>query len=517
MNALMNWGEEFATSYQRYGQRVGIVDHEGDHTIASVIERAAGIAAALQHSDIRPGDFVATIFQNSALAASASYAVALAGATEVPINPLLGQVELDYALQCANVKRVLVDGADRNPELGIIPILDARSIAPTAFCLQHYPDLDPDAPSRIVFTSGTTGPAKGAIHTHRGRWVANLLLRSALPFLPDRSNRILLMTPFSHGSSLLTFAALAEGAGVHMLRGVDPSVVLPLIETGKLTEIFAPPTVLAKLSDASEATPEFLVQGKLRTILTGTAPLTPRLYEKAVRQFGNIIRVTYGKSEIFNPITVLDPTETTSAYDESTTEGLCVGWPAPGVRIQIRDDEGQVLSRGNLGRIFLHSPHLSKGYMTNDGEKLLAPNEFHETGDLGWIDPRGRLFLSSRQSDMIKTGGYKVSPDEVERVLSVALPHVDLVVLGFLSEYWGEVITVVARQPPDDWHKQLEKVIADMTPYKRPRLFVSIDTFPVNSIGKISRTLLRHWLNDQFELIEKPRPVLIPKTDVKRD
>jgi len=511
MISAMNWGEELATTYYRHGHRIGIVDHEGIHTIASVVERAAGIAGYLRQCGIRSGDFVATIFQNSALAASASYAVSLIGAAEVPINPLLSSKELDHALRCATVKLVLIDALDPKPATSLIPLVDVRPIKASHFDLSEYPDVEPGAPSRIVFTSGTTGPAKGAIHGHRGRWTANILLRSALPLLPNRSNRFLLMTPFSHGSSLLTFAALAEGASVHLLRGVDPSIILPLIESGSISEVFAPPTVLAKLSDAAENAPTIAVKGKLRTILTGTAPLTPRLYRKAVKQFGDIIRVTYGKSEIFNPITVLEPAETAEAYTDAASEGLCVGWPAPGVRIQIRDDDGTQVSRGTTGRIFLHSPHLSLGYMTNDGERLLAPGEFHDTGDLGWIDQKGRLFLSARQSDMMKTGGYKVSPDEVERILSEKLPHVDMVVLGFPSEYWGEIITVVARTPPVDWRIQLEELIADMTPYKRPRLFVEAETLPINSIGKISRTLLRDWLKDNFELKERPKPALLPK------
>jgi len=514
MTASMNWGEELATTYNRYGRRIGIVDHEGSHSVASIVERASGIAAHLLTLGVSSGDYVATIFHNSALAASASYAVSLLGAAEVPINPLLSEKELQHALRCAHVKIVLADGADPKPPVGSIRLEDIRPVTSGQLNPSLWADVAPEAPSRIVFTSGTTGAAKGAIHSHQGRWTANLLLRAALPFLPDRSNRILLMTPFSHGSSLLTFAYLAEGASVHLLRGVDPAIVLPLIAASSLTEIFAPPTVLAKLSDASEKAPEIGVNGKLRTILTGTAPLAPRLYAMAVKQFGEIVRVTYGKSEIFNPITVLDPGETAQAYSEPAQPGLCVGWPAPGVRIQIRDDDGSPVTPGETGHIFLHSPHLSLGYMTSDGDKLLASGEFHETGDLGWIDRKGRLFLCSRQSDMMKTGGYKVSPDEVERALSGALPSIDFVVLGFPSEYWGEVITVVARKPPKEWEKQLEPAVAEMTAYKRPRLFVETNELPVNSIGKISRALLRQWLKDNFNLVEKPRPSLVRKSDV---
>lgn len=505
----MNWGEELATTYFRYGSRIGIVDAEGEHTIASVIDRAAGIADSLVEQGLRPGDFIATLFHNSALAAAASYAVALCGATEVPVNPLLSAAELRHALASTGAKRILIDGA--NTEAASMPVAaeDVRQRAPRRFTPQGWPDVDPEAPSRIVFTSGTTGPAKGAIHTHQGRWNAALLLRAALPFLPDRANRMLLMTPFSHGASLITFACLAEGASVHLLRGVEPDIVLPLIASGGITEIFAPPTVLAKLTEAlaDPAQP----RPKLRTILTGTAPLTPALYRKASAIFGDIIRVTYGKSEIFNPITVLDPAETAAAYAEPISEGLCVGWPATGVRIEIRDEAGRVLPEGEIGQVFLLSPHLSAGYMTENGLRMRSNGEFHDTGDLGWIDARGRLFLASRQSDMMKTGGYKVSPDEVERLLAETLPEVEMIVLGYPSDYWGEIITVAARKPPTDWQTRLAPAIAAMTAYKRPRLFVAIDEVPRNAIGKVSRALLRRWIDAHFDLIERPRPALHPK------
>ncbi|RDW14681.1 class I adenylate-forming enzyme family protein [Paracoccus thiocyanatus] len=510
---MMNWGEEFAPLRQRHGERIGIVDDEGQHRIAEVLDRAAGIADELRRQGLGPGDFVATVFHNSALAAAASYGVALAGITEVPANPALSEAELAHVLACSTARLALVDGADQSLPAMSVRLLDVRAIAPRPLTAQGWPDVAPDAPSRIVFTSGTTGPAKGAIHSHRGRWTGALMLRAALPLLPDGTNRILLMTPFSHGSSLLTFAFLAQGASVHLLRGVDPETVLPLLASGSITEIFAPPTVLAKLTAAAAGPDHAGRRWPLRMILTGTAPLTPLIYRRAVECFGPIIRVTYGKSEIFNPITVLDPAETAEIYaqGQAAGEGLCVGWPASGVRIAIRDDAGRALPPGETGRIHLLSPHLSQGYMTLDGPRMLAPGEYHDTGDLGRIDARGRLFLVSRQSDMMKTGGYKVSPDEVERALAPHLPETELVVLGYPSDYWGEIVTLVAASPPADWLDRLEPALSELTGYKRPRLFVAMGELPRNSIGKIARAQLRRWIGAHYDLVEQPRPQLRPR------
>lgn len=507
----MHWGNELATMRGRYGQRVGIIDAEGSHTIAEIVDRAAGIADCLSALGFGPGDFIATVFQNSMLAAAASYAVALTGATEVPINPVLSQKEFDHAVSCTGTRIVLLDQATTPTLTPCVAVEDVRKCAPRPLTAEGWPDVEPETPSRIVFTSGTTGPAKGAIHTHLGRWTAGLLLRSVLPTRPGGQNRILLMTPFSHGSSLLTFAYLAEGASVHLMHGVNTAAVLPLLASGSITEMFAPPTVLAKLTEALEQTDS--AKPQLHTILTGTAPLSPMLYHKAVAQFGEIIRVTYGKSEMFNPITVLSPPETAEAYagNVSTDEGLSVGWAATGVRIEIRDDEGRVLRDGEPGHIFLHSPHMFRGYITVSGLKMLAPGEFHDTGDLGRIDRTGCLFLVARQSDMMKTGGYKVAPDEVERALAAALPETEIIALGFPSEYWGEIVTLVAECPPSDWQERLAPALASMTSYKRPRLFVAIDELPRNAIGKLSRAELRRRLAELYDLIETPQPALVGK------
>lgn len=157
----MRWGDELAVMRGRYGDRIGIVDAEGSHIIAEIVDRAAGIADRLRTLGLGPGDFVATVFQNSMLAAAASYAVALTGATEVPVNPVLSQKEFDHALSCTGTRVVLLDGAAKTALVPSVPTEDVRLCAPRLFTAHEWPDVEPEAPSRIVFTSGTTGSCQG--------------------------------------------------------------------------------------------------------------------------------------------------------------------------------------------------------------------------------------------------------------------------------------------------------------------------------------------------------------------
>jgi acyl-CoA synthetase (AMP-forming)/AMP-acid ligase II len=328
-----------------------------------------------------------------------------------------------------------------------------------------------------------------------------------MPTRPALASRLLLMTPFPHGASILTQAYLDLGGSVLLLDGVDPPTVLGILERGEVDEMFAPPTVLAKIVAAAE--------GRrcscLKTIYCGTAVLSPTLYARAKAIFGPVIRVTYGKSEVNNPITVLEPAETDQWYAEGGPEaGACVGWPASGVEIVITGEAGQDAAVGEAGEVLIRAAQMMEGTLRADGYEPLAPDAFHETGDLGFFDPRGRLHLVGRAADVIKTGGYKVAPEEIERLLGAALGKGDIAVCGLPSEYWGEVIVAVAERPPPDWQERLAEVLAAMTGHKRPRALIAVDELPRNAMLKVSRKAVRERLLATHRLIDGPRPVLEP-------
>ncbi|MEY9244377.1 AMP-binding enzyme [Bradyrhizobium elkanii] len=148
------------------------------------------------------------------------------------------------------------------------------------------------------------------------------------------------------------------------------------------------------------------------------------------------------------------------------------------------------------------------GYRTTEGFSALAPNEFHETGDLGYVDARGRLHLIGRSADVIKSGGYKVAPEEVERLLAPALQPSEVAVVGIPSDYWGEVILAAVENPAPGWEERINRVVPTMTDYKRPRLLIALDELPRNGIGKILRGAIRTDVLSRFRITEGPRPRL---------
>jgi O-succinylbenzoic acid--CoA ligase len=361
-----------------------------------------------------------------------------------------------------------------------------------------------------LFTSGTTGKPKGVIYTHAARWVGEQMLKAAMPFVPQPQDALLLMTPFVHGASLLTFAWCDAGAHVVLHDGVNLAQIGPLLQRGAVQAVFAPPTVLAKITRGLVGQ---RIQG-IQCIFTGTQALTPALYRDACAIFGPVVRITYGKSECINPITVLSPAQTHAHFEQADLPaGACVGWPVAGVELRV--DRPFVGSGDPLpvdavqGEIFLRAPQMCSALITPTG--LIGHDHgWHATGDLGYVDPAGRLILTGRLADVIKTGGYRVNPSEIETALSGGQLHGGVCVTAIPSDYWGEVIIAVAQEAHGGWEVEARQQVATLSKHKRPRIYVTLDPLPRNAQGKVSRRAVALAVLQSHRLIDGPHPGLTP-------
>jgi len=504
---------DFAVLTQRFGNRVAVATLDGTITYGALLRKAAALGLALIEAGVRPGDPVASFVRNGIPAVWTSIGVTLSGAAELSLNAGLNEQDRRYCLDLARAGHV-VASAEHAPSFQAqgTRVHSVEEVGEADLAPSLFPRVGPDSWARIGFTSGTTGAPKGIVTNHRGRWTGNLLQRAAMPHKPGPGSRLLLMTPFSHGASLLTYAYLDLGGSVTLLDGVDPAVVLGILERGEVDEMFAPPTVLTKIVAAAQGR----VLPGLKTIYCGTAVLSPTLYARARAIFGPVIRVTYGKTEVINPITVLEPDETDRWYAEGGPDAdACVGWPATGVEIVIGGTGEMITTQsvsaapaGTIGEVLIRAHQMLAGTIRAGGYEPMAPDAFHETGDLGYVDVQGRLHLVGRAADVIKTGGYKVAPEEVERVLSAALGQGEVAAVGIPSEYWGEVIVAVAERPRSDWEDILRAVARDMTGYKRPRAFLAFEELPRNAMLKVSRKALRDQVLARYRLIDGPHPSL---------
>lgn len=506
---LQAWKGDLKYLASRYADRTAITDARGTITYKQLVQRAATLAAQLVRMNVGPGDCVATLVDNSAAAVHTSWAIAITGACETTLNPAQSLDEQTWSADLTSARLLVHDGAARrlppvngetiscdspspSPADSNLPVCDAKSLTSKADW------------ARVLFTSGTTGRPKGVVHSHRGRWVAAQLLRQSLAESSLAGGSTLLLTPFSHGSSLLAYALLPAGKPVHLLPGFDPDMVRRLVANADVAHIFAPPAVLMRLVE--------LFRGKrihtVRTLLTGTAPLSRELYEEARSIFGPVVRVTYGMTEIFNPITVLEPDATDSVYESLGEDAVgMVGWPAPGVQISIRNEAGEEVPAGVQGQIHVRATHMYSGYL-RERDYFEAAAEFHPTGDIAYLDPSRGFRLLGRMHDVIKTGGYKVVPQEVEAALRKRGIGGDFAVLGLPSQRWGEIVLFARSQDAEGSFEDVREAAASLTQYKRPRLFAALPALSRNAIGKVDRRRILEEIAARWELLDGAHPQL---------
>jgi len=501
------WSNDLLTLAARFGERVAVTDGAAAMTYAALAARAHALGHRLRETGLAPGAPVATLVPNGVEAPWVSHGVTIAGAAEVPVNAHATDAEIRWFAHLAGFRRVIAPraAAGRLAALGLEP-WPLEEIAPDP-AARPLPPVPAGAWGRIIFTSGTTGRPKAVVHTHGGRWRAHLLQRAVLPFTPGRGDRVLLMTPYVHGASLIAAAWLEQGAEVVLQEGVRAAAVEPVLAAGPAA-IFAPPTVLAKILA--------LFPGRrfpgLRCVFTGTATLSRDLWRRAAEAFGPVIRITYGMSECFNPITVLDPPEVAEAMAEPEDGlGACLGWPAPGVEIAIRGEDGAPLPAGEVGEIWLRARHMAAGTITAAGFAARPPGGWHRSGDLGALDGRGRLRLAGRAADVIKSGGYRIHPAEIEAALDGIAGGRAVCVLGLPSDYWGEVIVAVVEAPPAGWEAEAEARLSALSRPKRPRAWLALPELPRNAQGKVVRARVREAVLATHALEDGPHPRLVAR------
>ena len=493
------WETSLRAFAARFSARVAVAARGRTLTFAELAAQAEAVRAAVVAAGAKPGEPVMVVARNGPGVVVASYGVMASGAAEFVLDLNLGPDDVAYAARIMGIRRAVVErGEMKRVEALGLDVLVLEDIIESPPREVIAPPFDWRAWGKAIMTSGTTGRPKGIIHRHDRRWYAHVLLRSHLPFVPGPGDRVLLMTAYAHGAALLAATWFASGASVELIDGVDVAYADELFARGEITAVFAPPTVLAKLV---EGTRHKRIDG-IKCVFCGTATLQPALYRATASLFGPVIRVTYGKSEMFNPITVLEPHEAADYYrDLVTLDAVCLGAPATGVEVVIRDDAGRVCAPGEHGEIHLRSPHMMIGHVDGDGFHELPEGAFHATGDLGTLDEHGRLFLAGRAHDVMKTGGYKIYPEEIERVL----PN-GVVVVGIPSAHWGEVIVAVSDGEATGMAEVVASATQGLARYKQPRACLVVEKIPRSLQGKVQRSRVRELVLARYAMTDGPYP-----------
>lgn len=514
----IDWSAHCLAVAARFSERIAVRDaHDQTLSYVELVEQAHKLAGALKARGARFGTPIASLLPNSLEAVWVSLGLKIGGFAEVALGWSCTADEIAWSARLSGATWLLtIDrGADRATKAGL-QALDIHSLQKTWISHPSIPDqssVDPDtavpaeATGRIQFTSGTTGRPKGVLTTHARRWLGEQMQKACLPCAPQPGERILLMTPFVHGAGLLSAAWFDCGGEIILHDGVDPSSVHRLLDGRALAAMFAPPTVLAKLVSAYG---EQELPG-LRCIFTGTQPLAEGLYKRARKMFGPVIRITYGKTECINPITTLAFDEIDAAFAATPRPGAsCTGWPAPGVELSIGQPGAPSTLPAGEDEVWCRAPQQSDGMLTLEGFQPHQPDGWHATGDLGLIDTRGRLWLTGRVADVIKTGGYRVNPDEIEAALAGMRSCLAVCITSLPSDYWGEIIVAVIERAREGWQEEMGANLQTLSRHKHPRLTIEWPELPRNPQGKISRRKLRELILERYTLHDGAYPALAP-------
>ncbi|MDB5890061.1 MAG: AMP-binding enzyme family protein 22 [Polaromonas sp.] len=453
-------------------------------------------AGMLRESGIGPGDVVALLMKNSSAFLELGLAVSHLGAVLLPINYRLATEEVKYILDHAQAKFLFVDDefaatVQNFPAKRIVDQVaqsDTRHLAGPAAPVPAAHACKPDALYRLMFTSGTTDRPKGVMHTYGNCYWKSFdhIIHLSL----SRDDRLLVVGPLYHVGAydLPGMAVLLVGGALFVLRDFEPEAVLAAIQRERLTCGWMAPVMLNRVL-AYAGRSRFDVSSF--KWLIGGGERTP---EERIREFTALFHAGryidgYGLTETCSGDTLME------AGMEIAKIGS-TGRPMPHVAIEIRDHDGRCLSHGEQGEICVRGPKVTPGYW-REPDKTKASffaDGWFRTGDIGYLDAEGFLFLTDRMKDMIISGGENIASSEVERAL-YQLPQVsEAAAIGLPDERWGERVVAVVVLNPGATLSETEVVAhcrSILAGFKVPKQLIIKESLPRNPSGKVLKRLLR--------------------------
>jgi long-chain acyl-CoA synthetase len=518
----------FRATVERQPDSPAIHYFESPLTYRELDEVSDALAVGLAERGVGAGDRVAVYLQNVPQFVIAMLATWKAGAIMVSINPMLKAKEVNTLLSDSGARALValeslwrdvakevvpatdVEVAITTSELdflgeGNVPALlgDAkRARDPEALDLVELIDAHrgakPDEPSLsaddvafLTYTSGTTGPPKGAMNTHLNLTFNSQAYRDWIGLTAD--DVVYGVAPLFHITGLIGHIGVSLLTGMPLVLSYrfDPDIALELIERHRVTFTVGSITVFIAMMNAPTASERDV--SSFRKIVSGGAPIAPATVEAFERQLGAYIHNIYGLTETTSPSHCV-PFGMRAPVDESSG-ALSVGVPIFNTVVRIVDENDQDLPAGEVGEIVTEGPQVVSGYWNKpeETENAIPGGRLH-TGDVGLMDEQGWFYIVDRKKDQINAAGYKVWPREVEDVLYSHEAVREAAVVGVPDEYRGETVKAFVSLKPGA-EVDAETLIAyckdQMAAYKYPRQIEFIDELPKTASGKVLRRELR--------------------------
>ena len=399
-----------------------------------------------------------------------------------------------FRAECPNIRRyVAIDRKLAEADAFLGDWLEQASDA-------EVPERRSGAPEELAFlanTGGTTGRSKGVMLTNL---VWQTMVASLVASMPMKRPPVnLVAAPMTHAAGPLALASMALGGTVVVLPKFEPEAALRAIEKHRVSYMFLPPTAIYMM--LSHPGVRDFDTSSLEYISYAGAPMSLDRLREAIDVFGNVMNASFGQTESPMCVTAMPPHQHLNDRGELAHPGSC-GQANLLSRVEIMDDEGNLLPPGQNGEIVVKGPLVMAGYYRNP-EATAEASRFgwHHTGDIGYRDEQGWFYIVDRKKDMIITGGFNVYPAEVEQALQAHPAVQDCAVFGIPDENWGEQVTAVveprAGVTPPTAVELLAFVREKLGAVKTPKALSYMDSLPRSTAGKVLRGDLRkpYWRN----------------------
>lgn len=499
---------------QHHPQRIAILFEDQTITYEQLYRDTAYFAQALILWGVQRGDRIAIFLGNCPEFVVAYLGIQLAGGIVVLVNSQYRQVELHHIMTDAEVRLCVTNQEGQDallpltiPSLTRFVLVDTRdattqvatreSISFTSF-LEYGTNFNqalstmpaPTDPAIIAYTSGTTGQAKGALLLHSNLTSNIAAITTAWHW--SENDCLLLALPLFHAHGLMVgmHGTLFNGARVILRHKFDASDILTTLHSDtSITLFFGVPTMYIRL--LAEARHQGIPAHPLRLFVSGSAPLSPHVFEDFENVFGQRILERYGMTE-----TIMNMT---NPYEGERRPGT-VGQPFPGQEGRVVDTLTRTLLPANeIGEIEVRGPHVFAGYWNRPEatSEAFSPDGWFKTGDLGWYSPDGYYTITGRARELIISGGYNIYPREIEDVLTTHPEVAEAAVIGIPDPEMGEQVVAVIV-PKEHAKPGVEALISfcreRLASYKKPRQVIFTNRLPRNALGKVQKHLLNALL-----------------------
>ena len=499
-------------------EKLAMIFGERRSSYQTLDERSYQVANALLDWDYGSDARIAYLGKNTDFYYELCFGAAKAGVPMVAVNWRLAAEEVEYILNDACVEAIfvetefqpLIEACQRKcPRLKRLLSLDGDKPSAYERWMVGYGSNDPrvsiDTQTTCLqmYTSVTTGKPKGVLLSH-----SCFMAQRELEYLAgdwthwnDDDVNLVAMPVFHIGGTGWGFSAFFNGA-TNVIHAIpDAEWIIRDIGRHRITRLFAVPTFLQAIVETAKAMATPI--DSVKYVVYGASPIPESLLKEAVSLFGCDFVQLYGMTEATGSVTYLPPED----HDENGNPRMTsCGKALPGMEIKICDPQGKELATGTTGEIWVKSNALMTGYWGKpEATAEVLEDGWYKSGDAGYLDEDGYLYLQARSKDMIVSGGENIYPAEIESVLFAHPSVADVAVIGVPDDKWGETVKAIVV-PAENETVSYDELIAfarsKIAGYKLPRSVDTIDTIPRNASGKILKYVLREpfWKEENRQI-----------------